>query len=111
MTSDVPAAISRYISSAADRELDVLIGCFTQDAVVEDDGQTYRGRDEIRGWREALAAGPAYTVEVLGAEPTGADDHYLVTTHVAGDFPGSPVDLRYLFTLNGDLISELSIAP
>jgi SnoaL-like domain len=111
MNDDAPPVITRYIESAADRDLDLLVECFAADAVVADDGHTYRGRAEIRGWRESLAAGPAYTVDVLGAEPTGEDGHYLVTTQVAGDFPGSPVDLRYLFTLNDGLISDLSIAP
>jgi hypothetical protein len=28
-----------------------------------------------------------------------------------GDFPGSPVDLQYRFTLEGDKIARLEIAP
>jgi len=30
---------------------------------------------------------------------------------VTGDFPGSPVDLRYRFTVEGDKIARLEIAP
>jgi hypothetical protein len=30
---------------------------------------------------------------------------------VTGDFPGSPVDLRYRFRLEGGLIASLEIAP
>jgi hypothetical protein len=33
----------------------------------------------------------------------------VVTSHVAGDFPGSPVDLRYFFRLENDKIVELEI--
>jgi hypothetical protein len=33
----------------------------------------------------------------------------VVTAHVAGDFPGSPIDLRYAFVLAGDRIARLEI--
>ena len=32
-----------------------------------------------------------------------------VTARVTGDFPGSPVDLRYRFTLEGATIARLEI--
>jgi ketosteroid isomerase-like protein len=110
MTEPIPDAIDRYLTSADDGDLDTLVACFTEDAVVTDDGVTRHGRAEIRQWRDELASGFEYTVTVLASEPTGADT-YLVTTRVAGNFPGSPVDLRYVFTMSGDLISELVIAP
>ena len=34
-----------------------------------------------------------------------------VTARVTGDFPGSPVDLRYRFRLEGAAIARLEIAP
>jgi hypothetical protein len=77
---------------------------------VLDDGRTYRGRAEIRGWREELASSFDYTVQVIDAVEIGAS-HYLVTARVAGSFPGSPVDLRYRFTLVDGLIDRLEIAP
>jgi hypothetical protein len=33
-----------------------------------------------------------------------------VTSHLVGDFPGSPVDLRYFFVLDGDKIASLEIS-
>jgi hypothetical protein len=38
-------------------------------------------------------------------------DQTTVTGRVTGDFPGSPVDLQYRFTLEGDKIARLEIAP
>jgi ketosteroid isomerase-like protein len=110
MTDAVPEVITRYIHSAAATDFDTLVACFTDDAEVTDEDVTHVGPAAIRQWREALASAFEYTVEVLGAERTG-DDSYLVTTKVEGTFPGSPVELRYNFTLRGDLISTLSIAP
>jgi hypothetical protein len=61
-------------------------------------------RDEIRAWREKLAAAFDYTVRVLRTE-----GEYRVTAQVAGDFPGSPVELTYDFRLRDGLIAELVI--
>jgi hypothetical protein len=51
-----------------------------------------------------------YTVEVVDAEPTAADS-YVVTARLEGNFPGSPVDLRFQFGLRDGLIAALEIAP
>jgi ketosteroid isomerase-like protein len=110
MTAALPDVISRYVQSAAQADFDTLVACFTEDAAVTDEDVTHRGRAAIRQWREALASAFEYTVEVLGSEAVG-EHGYLVTTHVVGNFPGSPVQLRYEFVLRGDLISELAIAP
>jgi len=34
-----------------------------------------------------------------------------VTSHLVGDFPGSPMNLRYRFTLERGKIASLEIAP
>ena len=33
----------------------------------------------------------------------------VVTSHLVGNFPGSPVDLRFFFKLEGDKIASLEI--
>jgi hypothetical protein len=35
----------------------------------------------------------------------------IVTSRLTGNFPGSPVDLRFLFELQGDKIASLEIIP
>jgi hypothetical protein len=110
MTIDVPAVVHRYLKAAEAGDETAVAGCFTEDAVVRDDGRTHAGRAAIIAWREGLAGGPSYTVEVIGGEPAGPGRH-LVVADVAGDFPGSPVRLTYAFTVRHDLISELVIAP
>jgi hypothetical protein len=39
------------------------------------------------------------------------DRKYIVTTRVTGDFPGSPVDLRFSFTLERGSVASLEITP
>lgn len=102
--------IEQYLAAAAEDDTATLVACFMEDGQVTDEGKTYRGRDEIRAWRERLAGAYEYTVEVLGTEQTG-DGRYRVRTNVEGNFPGGQVELAYDFRLRGDLISELVIAP
>jgi hypothetical protein len=35
----------------------------------------------------------------------------VVTSQVSGTFPGSPIDLRYVFTVEGGKIAALEIVP
>ena len=104
----VPDVISRYYAAAAANDLDTLIGCFTADSHVLDEGRDYHGVAEIRTWRESVASQFSYTTEITGTEQTG-DREYVVSTHLEGDFPGGVVDLDQRFTLAGELISDLSI--
>jgi ketosteroid isomerase-like protein len=106
----VPDVITRYLGLAAGSELDALVGCFTDDAEVLDEGQTYRGHDEIRRWRETVTSKFTYTVEVVSAEALGADA-FVVTAELEGNFPGSPVQLKFRFVLRAGLIATLEIAP
>jgi ketosteroid isomerase-like protein len=107
MTS-TPTVVTRYLAAADARDFDALVACFTEDGTVFDEGRTYRGRDEIRGWRESLASKWEFTTSVTASEPAG-DGGHLVRTHVEGNFPGGVADLTYRFTLAGDLIADLTI--
>jgi hypothetical protein len=42
----------------------------------------------------------------------GADEgEYIARVHLEGNFPGGTVDLHYRFTVDGDSIRRLEIAP
>jgi ketosteroid isomerase-like protein len=105
---DVPAPVAAYF--AADTTgAEAVAQCFTDGAVVIDERQEYRGRAAIARWKAQTSAKFRYTVDRLGAHVSG--DETTVTGRVAGDFPGSPVDLQYRFTLEGDKIARLEIGP
>ena len=83
--------------------------CFTENAVVKDEGQTYRGRAAIKQWKADVSAKYQYTSEPLACEQQ--DGKVVVTTRLTGSFPGSPVSLRFFFVLEGDKIASLEITP
>ncbi len=107
--SDLPDVIVTYQTAHDRRDASTALASFTENAVVEDDGKTYRGREEVEHWLNAAASEFTYTRTLLSAEET--DDGWLVMNHIEGDFPGGQVDLRYAFKLDGDRIEQLTIAP
>lgn len=81
--------------------------CFTPDATVIDEGNTYTGQDAIRQWMANASTQYTYTVEPFTQSQEGG--RTVVSCHLVGNFPGSPVDLRYFFVVQGDKISSLEI--
>ncbi len=109
MAIELPKPIADYF--AADKGLiaAAIAACFTEAAVVRDEGHTYTGRDEIHRWKEESSAKYTYTVEPISIADEGG--RTVVTSHLVGDFPGSPADLRYFFVLDGGKIGELEVIP
>ena len=106
MPIDLPKAIAAYF--CADKiGGDAVAECFTETGIVTDEGRTHSGRAAIAGWKAASRARYNYRSEPFQIEQTSAKT--VVTSHVVGDFPGSPVDLRYCFVLEGDKIAALEI--
>jgi hypothetical protein len=108
MTLEWPGPIAAYF--AADREGGESVArCFTEAAVVKDEGRTYRGRAAIRQWTEEVSTKYQYTNEPFAYEPR--ERTVVVTSRLTGTFPGSPVNLWYCFTLKGSAIASLEIVP
>jgi len=108
MTVRLPQAIQAYFDADNARSPDAVAAAFTDDAIVKDAGETRIGRESIREWKVETDQKYASTL----AEPffvTTENGKTQVTGHVSGDFPGSPVDLRYFFVLKGDKIAALEI--
>ncbi|WP_311222668.1 MULTISPECIES: nuclear transport factor 2 family protein [unclassified Acidovorax] len=71
------------------------------------EGRTHTGCAAIEAWKAGAVARYTYRTEPFALhEDSGCQ---IVESHVAGDFPGSPVDLRYRFCLDGALIASLEI--
>lgn len=103
---NLPEPIAAYFQ--ADRETPAAVArCFTPHGFVRDEGDTYTGASAIEGWKADAAARYDYTTTPHALEMQ--DRSYIVTSRVAGTFPGSPVDLRYAFTLERGKIASLEI--
>ena len=109
MNIDLPEVIDAYFKADKKGNAKAISECFTQDAVVVDEGNTYNGRDAIRQWMGTASTNYTYTVEPFALAQE--DGRTVVTSHLVGNFPGSPVDLRYSFVLKDGIIAELEIVP
>ena len=85
-----------------------MVATFTDDATVTDEGRTHTGRAQITAWRRQTSSEFTYTMTVSEVTRASADE-WTVTARVAGDFPGSPVDLHFDFLLRDGAISALTI--
>ena len=101
----LPSAVAAYFN--ADRNGGDVSQCFTEDAVVTDESHAYEGRAAIKDWKTAAAIKYQYTTEPYACEE--ANGKIVVTSHVAGNFPGSPIDVRYFFTMGDGKIASLEI--
>jgi ketosteroid isomerase-like protein len=107
MAVELPKTIADYFAADARNDAGAFARCFAADAVVTDERHTYTGHDAIRRWKAEASTKYTYTVEPFAITADG--DRAIVTSHVAGNFPGSPTDLRYRFVLAGEKIAELEI--
>jgi ketosteroid isomerase-like protein len=107
---DLHPTISAFLAAHTRRDADAAIRSFTPDAVVVDDGSTYRGAAEVLDFLHGGGSEFTYTTELVAAQRVD-DEYWTAKNHLEGDFPGGVVDLVYRFTLRGDLISALTIAP
>ncbi|WCJ64972.1 nuclear transport factor 2 family protein [Agrobacterium tumefaciens] len=107
MTLKLPKAIEAYFEADRTSSPDAIAATFSDDGIVKDTGKTHRGRDAIRAWMADEAQQYSYTVEPFLM--TTENGKTQVTAHAAGDFPGSPIDLRFFFVLANDKVAELEI--
>lgn len=106
--SELPATIRGFLDAHAAHDVEAAINAFAVDAVVTDQGETFRGTEEIVRFLRESGSEFTYTSELVGAERTGYEE-WVATVHLAGDFPGGSAELGYRFTMCRDLISELRI--
>lgn len=106
MSLKLPEPIHAYfIADKGDSE--AVAQCFTDDAVVKDEGRTYNGLTAIRQWKTNSSKKYTYTSEPCAFEEKGGKA--IVISRLTGNFPGSPVDLRYLFSIKDNKIASLEI--
>jgi hypothetical protein len=105
---DHHALVASYFARALDPDRESYVALFAPDTVVEDDGRTWRGRDDVRRWRGDVPD-VTYDVRSVTAGPAGT---VVALTEIAGEFPGSPVELRFAFDHDdAGLIRGLKIEP
>lgn len=95
---ELPEAVHGFVDGWQGKDATKVEGLFADHAVVSDEGRTYRGLDEIRGWVRGSIGLFTTTLTFL----RGREDEGMVgaSFRLEGDFPGGVVELEYRFRLD-----------
>jgi ketosteroid isomerase-like protein len=107
MTIDLKPPLSSYFDASNAHDADAVAALFADDALVHDETADHLGRAAIRDWAQGTY--DQYDVRLSPRETSPDGDATLVTTGVAGTFPGSPIELQFRFLIVGERIRELRI--
>ncbi|HVJ61118.1 MAG TPA: nuclear transport factor 2 family protein [Tahibacter sp.] len=106
MLLNLPKPIANYFR-AERGDGKAVARCFAANAVVKDEGNTYHGLPAIKLWQAAPKKKYTYASEPITFEER--DGKVIVISRLTGDFPGSPVDLKFFFSLHENRIAALEI--
>ena len=104
---NLPTPIAIYIAAENRGDTEALARCFAEDAVVRDEGQTIEGWAAIKQWETETRKRYQHRIEPLACSQK--DDKTIVTNRLTGNFPGSPIELEFVFTLEDNKIAEVEI--
>tara|TARA_R110002049_G_scaffold51685_1_gene145756 strand:+ start:1234 stop:1596 length:363 start_codon:yes stop_codon:yes gene_type:complete len=79
--------------------------CFSETAIVIDEGKTHKGKAEIQQWIKK--ANEEYQTMMKPIEYSATEE--MLKAEVSGNFPGSPLVLTYHLKLKDGLIQSLRI--
>lgn len=103
----LPQPIAAYFHASDIFDENLLAGCFAEDAMLVDEGETYHGPVAVsRHIIEANRGAKVMTEVTSYAEKNG---EMVVTAVISGDFDGSPIPLDFCFTLYNGKIKNLII--
>ena len=107
MDVQLPQPIADFFSAEDRRDTEAMARCFAEDATVRDEGRSRQGQAAIREWQLETKKKYQHTTTPLAAAEQ--DGRTIVTARLTGNFPGSPIELQFVFTLAAGRIQSLEI--
>jgi ketosteroid isomerase-like protein len=107
MNVKLPRIIDDYISASNAHDVKSILSCFSDDAVVHDEGETLHGKQAIEGWIAKTIEKYEFQFKPLSIKDE--DSEVILTVEVSGTFDGSPVTLDYRFNISDEKITLLTI--
>lgn len=105
----LPTTVRGFLAAHVARDAETASSFFAEDAVAVDQGESFRGREQIYAFLRDAGSEFEYTTEQIGAARIN-DGHWVVTLRLKGTFPGGVAELDYRFTIRQDVVTELVIA-
>jgi ketosteroid isomerase-like protein len=103
----LPRVIKEYIDASNAHDVQAILSCFSDDAIVHDEEKDFRGKKMIEGWIVKTIEKYKFRFKPLSLKSD--DAKVAVSIEVSGTFPGSPVSPDYHFAIAGGKILSLAI--
>lgn len=103
---DLPKLLADLVEAQNNFDSVSYADCFSETAVVFDEGKNHKGKAEIRNWIEK--ANRDYAAKMKPISYSQANQ--VLVAEISGNFPGSPIVLSYRFEIRDGKIHALEIA-
>ncbi|MHB8063427.1 MAG: nuclear transport factor 2 family protein [Ruminiclostridium sp.] len=107
MNIQLPQVMETYFQVSNLYDSSLLANCFAKDAILYDEGLTYRGPIAIAEHIVATNNKLSVRTEVTNAVEKNGET--VVTAALSGNFDGSPIPLDFHFTIENQKITRLNI--
>ena len=104
---NLPKVVAELIKTQNNFDSVAYANCFSETAVVFDEGKTHNGRKEIERWIADSNERYKATITPVGFEEK--ENESLLMAETSGNFPGSPIVLTYHMEIADELIQSLKI--
>jgi hypothetical protein len=104
---NLPKVVADLVKAQDNFDSVAYANCFSETAVVFDEGHTHTGRKEIEKWIADANAQFKTFMKPVSFEEKATES--VLKAEISGNFDGSPVVLAYHFELNEELIHSLKI--
>jgi ketosteroid isomerase-like protein len=104
---NLPKVIAALVQAQNSLDHNAYADCFSEAAIVHDEGKTHTGKAEITEWIKEANKKYQTQLEPLDFNQTG--DEAVLEARVSGTFDGSPAVLKYHLALADGLIKSLKV--
>jgi hypothetical protein len=104
---NLPVVVAELVKAQDNFDSVAYANCFSETAVVVDEGQTYNGRPDIEQW--IADANEKFKIVMKPVEYTAQGTTGILSAEVSGLFDGSPIVLHYHFEFKDGLIQSLKV--
>jgi hypothetical protein len=104
---NLPKVITNLVQEQNSFDSVAYAKCFSETALVFDEGRTHSGRKEIEHW--IAEANERYEATMKAVSFEEKETESILKAEVSGNFPGSPILMSYHLKIVDELIQSLKI--
>ena len=104
---NLPKVVKDLINAQNSFDAIAYANCFSETAVVFDEGKTHNGRTDIQHWIEESNEKYKSVMKPLQYTENGTSS--VLSAECSGTFPGSPITLKFHFDIVDGQIQHLKV--